>query len=322
MGEVTVAAVQATPVFLDRDATIDLVATRAKEAARQKAKLIVFPETFVPSYPDWVWRAPAWDGASDELMNRLVDQSVKVPGPATEALGKAAKSANAYLSVGVNELGESGTLYNAQLMFGPDGSLLGKHRKLMPTGGERLVWGMGDGSDLEVYETPFGTVGGLICWENFMPLARTAMYDKGVEIWTAPTWDNGENWVATLRHIAREGRVFVIGVAMVLRGSDVPPDTPGRELWGDSDDWCNDGWSTIVDPDGQLLAGPSRGRGGHRLRHDRHRSVAIASLQVRSRRPLLQAGRLPADGQRGTEAHRQWVSPPRLMSPARRYMSQ
>ena len=262
MGEVTVAAVQATPVFLDRDATIELVATRAKEAAKQKAKLIVFPETFIPTYPDWVWRAPAWDGAFDELMSRLVDQSVKVPGPATDALGKAAKAAKAYLSVGVNELSDSGTLYNAQLMFGPDGSLLGKHRKLMPTGGERLVWGMGDGSDLEVYETPFGTVGGLICWENFMPLARTAMYAKGVEIWTAPTWDNGENWVATLRHIAREGRVFVIGVTTLLRGSDVPTDTPGRELWGDADDWCNDGWSAIVDPDGQLLAGPLVGEEG------------------------------------------------------------
>ena len=172
----------------------------------------MFPETFIPTYPDWVWRSPAWDGGFDGLMDRLVDQSVAVPGPATVAIGKAAKAAKAYVSVGVNELGDSGTLYNAQLMFAPDGSLIGKHRKLMPTGGERLVWGMGDGSDLEVYQTPFGRVGGLICWENFMPLARTAMYAKGVEIWTAPTWDNGENWVATLRHIAREGRVFVIGV--------------------------------------------------------------------------------------------------------------
>jgi nitrilase len=256
MAEVTVAAVQATPVFLDRDATIEIVADRAREASTQGAQLVVFPETFVPTYPDWVWRSPAWEGAFDQLMDRLVDQSVTVPSPATETLGKAAKAAKAYLSVGVNERADSGTLYNAQLMFGPDGALLGKHRKLMPTGGERLVWGMGDGSDLEVYETPFGAVGGLICWENLMPLARTAMYAKGVEIWTAPTWDNGENWIATLRHIAREGRVFVIGVTTLLRGSDVPADTPGRELWGDGDDWCNDGWSAIVDPDGQLLAGP------------------------------------------------------------------
>ncbi len=262
MAEVTVAAVQATPVFLDREATTDVVVARTKAAAKEKAKLIVFPETFIPTYPDWVWRAPAWGEAFDALTARLVEQSLDVPGPTTETIGKAAKAAKAYVSVGVNERGDSGTLYNTQLMFGPDGSLIGKHRKLMPTGGERLVWGMGDGSDLEVYPTPFGTVGGLICWENFMPLARTAMYAKGVQIWTAPTWDNGENWVATLRHIAREGRLFVIGVTTLLRGSDVPPDVPGRDLWGGEEDWCNDGWSAIVDPDGQLLAGPLVGEEG------------------------------------------------------------
>jgi nitrilase len=279
MSEVTVAAVQATPAFLDRDATVDVVAALTKEAAKEKAKLIVFPETFVPTYPDWVWRAPAWDGPFDELMERLVDQSVDVPGPATDAIGKAAKAAKAYVSVGVNERGDSGTLYNAQLMFSPTGELIGKHRKLMPTGGERLVWGMGDGSDLEVYVTPFGTVGGLICWENLMPLARTALYAKGVQIWTAPTWDNDENWIATLRHIAREGRVFVIGVGSVLRGSDVPADVPGRDLWGGEDDWANDGWSAIVDPDGQVMAGPLVGEEGilyaqvdtSRLRSERYK---------------------------------------------------
>jgi nitrilase len=279
MSEVTVAAVQATPAFLDRDATVDVVAALTKEAAKEKAKLIVFPETFVPTYPDWVWRAPAWDGPFDELMERLVDQSVDVPGPATDAIGKAAKAAKAYVSVGVNERGDSGTLYNAQLMFSPTGELIGKHRKLMPTGGERLVWGMGDGSDLEVYVTPFGTVGGLICWENLMPLARTALYAKGVQIWTAPTWDNDENWIATLRHIAREGRVFVIGVGTVLRGSDVPADVPGRDLWGGEDDWANDGWSAIVGPDGQVMAGPLVGEEGilyaqvdtSRLRSERYK---------------------------------------------------
>ncbi|HSH32445.1 MAG TPA: nitrilase-related carbon-nitrogen hydrolase, partial [Actinomycetota bacterium] len=134
MTEVTVAAVQATPVFLDRDATVEVVIGRTKDAAKLGAELIVFPETFIPTYPDWVWRSPAWDGGFDGLMDRLVDQSVAVPGPATVAIGKAAKAAKAYVSVGVNELGDSGTLYNAQLMFAPDGSLIGKHRKLMPTG--------------------------------------------------------------------------------------------------------------------------------------------------------------------------------------------
>jgi nitrilase len=259
---VTVAAVQATPVFLDREGTTEVVVERMREAAGAGAGMVVFPETFIPTYPDWVWRAPAWGEPFDALTARLVEQAVEVPGPTTDRIAKAAKETGVYVSVGVNELAPGGTLYNAQLMFGPDGSLLGSHRKLMPTGGERLVWGMGDGSDLQVYPTPFGRVGGLICWENLMPLARTALYGKGVEIWLAPTWDNGENWIANLRHIAREGRVFVVGVTTLLRGSDVPEDAPGRELWGGADDWCNDGWSAIVDPDGQLMAGPLVGEEG------------------------------------------------------------
>jgi nitrilase len=231
MEKVTVAAVQATPEFLDRDATVQKVVRLTKEAAVMGARLIVFPETFIPTYPDWVWRAAAWDGPFEALTARLREQSVEVPSAATDQLGKAAKRAKAYLSVGVNEL-DGSTIYNAQLLFGPDGEIVGKHRKLMPTGGERLVWGVGDGSDLDPVETPFGRVGGLICWENMMPLARTAIYAKGVDIWTAPTWDNDENWIANLRHIAREGRVYVIGACMLLRGSDIPDDIPGRELWG------------------------------------------------------------------------------------------
>ena len=255
MEKTIAAAVQATPVFLDRDATVDKVAVLTKEAASNGARIIVFPETFVPAYPDWVWRAPAWNEPFEALTGRLREQAVVVPSRTTDALGKTAKAAKAYLSIGVNEL-DGGTIYNTQLTFDPAGRLASTHRKLMPTGGERLVWGMGDGSDLEVLDTPFGRVGGLICWENFMPLARYAMYAKGVDIWTAPTWDNGDNWVATLRHIAREGRVYVIGVTTLLRGSDIPEDVPGRDLWGGEDDWANDGYSAIVDPDGALLAGP------------------------------------------------------------------
>jgi nitrilase len=258
---ITVAAVQATPVFLNRDATEDRCVALVKEAATAGARLMVFPETFVPTYPDWVWRVAAWDTPAQELFGRLRDQAVEVPGKSTQALGAAAKRARSYVSVGVNEL-DGSTLFNTQLMFAPDGSLIGRHRKLMPTGGERLVWGMGDGSTLEVYDTPYGRIGGLICWENYMPLARYAMYAKGVDIWTAPTWDNGDNWVATLRHIAREGRVYVIGVATLLRGSDVPQDVPGRDLWGGEEDWSNDGHSAIVDPDGALLAGPLVGEEG------------------------------------------------------------
>src|SRR5919198_1226238 len=137
--------------------------------------------------------APAWEGPSGELFALLLDNAVEIPGPATEALGKAAKRARAWVSIGVNEReAGGGTLYNTQLMLSPDGDIAGKHRKLMPTGGERLVWGMGDGFTLEVYDTPYGRVGGLICWENYMPLARAAMYSKGIDVWLAPTWAQGD----------------------------------------------------------------------------------------------------------------------------------
>ncbi len=258
MEKVKAAAVQATPVFLDRDATVAKACVLIEEAGTNGAGLVVFPETFIPTYPDWVWRAPVWDGPSPALFGRLLENAVEVPGPATEALGKAARKAKAYVSMGVNEREPNGsTIYNTQVYLGPDGKIIGKHRKLMPTGGERLVWGMGDGSTLQVFETPFGRVGGLTCWENYMPLARFAMYAKGIDIWVAPTWDQGDVWVSTLRHIAKEGLVYVIGVAPLLRGSDVPDDVPGRgELWGGSDDWMNRGYSCIVAPGGEVLAGP------------------------------------------------------------------
>jgi nitrilase len=251
MGTV-VAAVQATPVFLDREATIDKAAGLAKQAATNGAQLVVFPETFVPTYPDWVWRAPAWSDRA--LVRRLYDQSVVVGSPATDRLAAIARECGVYLAMGVNER-DGGTLYNTLLYFAPDGSLAGRHRKLMPTGGERTVWGSGDGSTLDVVHTPFGVVGGLLCWENYMPLARAAMYARGVEIYLAPTWDNSDAWGATLRHVAREGRVYVLGVAPLLRGSDVPEALRGT-LYGGADDWMSRGHSAIVAPNGELLAGP------------------------------------------------------------------
>jgi nitrilase len=181
-----IAAVQATPVFLDRDATTDKACTLIKEAGANGAALVVFPETFIPAYPDWVWRVPAWgDG---RFTRRLCDEAVTIPGPVTDRLGEAARQSHAYVAVGVNEL-DGSTLYNTLLYLAPDGSVVGRHRKLMPTGGERTIWGYGDGSTLDVVSTPFGIVGGLICWENYMPLARAAMYARGVDIYLAPTWD-------------------------------------------------------------------------------------------------------------------------------------
>jgi nitrilase len=258
---VTVAAVQATPVFLDRDATVDRLITHIADAAAAGAQLVVFPEAVVPGYPDWVWRRPAWSDA--EWYRRLHDQAVDIPGPVTERLGEAAREFHVWLAVGVTERTRSGTLYNSLVYVDPCGEVAGVHRKLVPTGGERTVWGNGDGSTLTVLDTPLGRVGGLICWENLMPLARAALYQQGIDIYIAPTWDNSDSWISTLRHIAREGRVFVVGTNSCLRGSDVPRTLPGAdEIYGGDDDWMSRGNTVIVGPDGTVLAGPLVGECG------------------------------------------------------------
>jgi nitrilase len=260
-GEVTVAAVQAAPVFLDREATLDVLVRHVEAAAAEGAQLIVFPEAILPGYPDWVWRQPAW--SDGEWYERLFDQAVDIPGPATDRLGDAAQAAGAWVVVGVNERVRSGTLYNTLLYLDPGGRIAGAHRKLMPTGGERTVWGQGDGSTLTVVETDFGRVGGLTCWENLMPLARAAIYQQGVDIYLAPTWDNSDAWLSSLRHIAREGRVFVIGTNTCLRGSDIPRSLPGAaELYGADGDWLSRGNTAIVGPDGAVIAGPRVGSVG------------------------------------------------------------
>ena len=249
---VTIAAIQAAPVFLDRAATTDKACALIKEAGAAGASLAVFPETFIPTYPDWVWRLPAWEDG--RFVTRLRAESVAVPSETTTRLGEAAAEAGMYVAMGVNEI-DGGSLYNTLLYFAPTGELVGRHRKLMPTGGERTVWGMGDGSTLDVVQTPFGVVGGLICWENYMPLARAAMYAKGVEIYLAPTWDNDDSWIATLRHIAKEGGCYVVGVAPLLRGNDVPEELRGT-TYTDGDDWMSRGFATIVAPGGDIVAGP------------------------------------------------------------------
>lgn len=261
-GTVTVAAVQSTPAFLDRDATVARLVASINEAAASGADLIVFPEAIVPGYPDWVWRTPAWtDG---DWYRRLWDEAVDIPGPVTEVLGAAASGAGAWLVVGVNERTRSGTLYNSLLYLAPDGGVAGVHRKLMPTGGERTVWGCGDGSTLTVVDMGFARVGGLTCWENLMPLARASMYAQGIDILVAPTWDNSDAWPCTLRHIAREGRVFVVGTNTCLHGRDIPRSLPGAgELYpADDDDWLSRGNTMIVAPDGAVIAGPLTGRPG------------------------------------------------------------
>jgi nitrilase len=248
-----VAAVAATPVFLDREATTDRTCELIAKAAGDGAELILFPESFIPAYPDWVWRLPAWRDTA--LLDRLIAAAVTVPGPTVDRLGAAAREAGAYVAVGITEL-DGGTLYNSLITLGPDGTLAGHRRKLMPTGGERTVWGFGDGSTLDVVRTPFGVVGGLICWENYMPLARAAMYARGIDILLAPTWDNDEVWPLTLRHIAKEGRVYVIGTSPVLRGCDVPAELRGEIYRDSAEDWMSRGNAMIVAPGGKVLAGP------------------------------------------------------------------
>ena len=259
---IRVAAVQAAPVYLDRDATVDRVVGLIGEAAAHGAQLIVFGEAFIPGYPDWAWRTNPWsDGAWFE---RLREQAVVVPSDATDRLREAARAAGAVVAVGIDERDPHGsTLYNSILYLGDDGEVLGTHRKLMPTGGERLVWGFGDGSDLEVHDTRFARIGGLICWENYMPLARAALYGQGLDVYLAPTWDNSDTWIPTLRHIAKEGRVYGIGVTPCQRGSDVRDAFEGLDaLYGGDDDWLSRGNTAIVGPDGDVLAGPLVGETG------------------------------------------------------------
>jgi len=257
-----IAAVQACPVYLDRERTLDKACALINETSRGGAQLAVFPEAFVPGYPIWVWFIPAARTKDlGDAYARLHENAITIPGPATARLCDAARAAGVAVAIGVNERNAEAshsTLYNTLLYIGPDGTILGKHRKLVPTAGERLVWGRGDGSDLEVYQLPFARVGGLICWENYMPLARYALSAWGEQIHLAPTWDRGEPWTSTMRHIAKEGRCFVVGCGQPVRRADIPDDLPFKAKYlGELKEWINQGGSVIVDPDGRIVAGPA-----------------------------------------------------------------
>jgi nitrilase len=256
-----VAAVQATPVFLDRAATIDKAIGLIGIAADAGARLIVFPEAFVPGYPLWSWfLKPSQFDEIEATYSEYLDQSVTVPGPETSALGKAAKEAGVYLAIGVSERNvesSGGSLFNSIVFIGPSGEVVGKRRKLVATAAERLVWGHGDGSTVAVVDTPLAKLGGLICWENYMPLARYAMYSGGAELILSPTWDQSEVWQATMRHVAKEGRAYVVGCASLMRLSDVPERLAFRKFLPDGE-WINTGGTVIMDPEGNVMAGPLR----------------------------------------------------------------
>ena len=262
MSTFKIATVQSAPVFMDREATVDKTCELIAEAAQDDdVRLVVFPEAFIPTYPDWVWRIPAGKHQMlADLYGELLEQSVTIPSPATERLCQAAKKAGVHVAVGLNERNteaSNATLYNTLLYIDAEGNLLGKHRKLVPTAPERMVWAQGDGSTLEVYETSFGKLSGLICWENYMPLARYALYAWGVQLYLAPTWDRGEPWLSTLRHIAKEGRVYVVGCSIALRKEDIPDRLEFKaKYYAEVGEWINKGDSVIVGPDGEIIAGP------------------------------------------------------------------
>jgi nitrilase len=257
---VTVACVQAEPVVLDRERTLERLARLTAEAAEAGAGLVVFPEAFVPAYPSSVWakELAGWSNPQAKAAFALLArESVEIPGPAADRLGEVAREHGVWLVTGVTEVDPErpGTLYNSLLFHDPEGRLALHHRKLVPTNHERLVWGPGDGRGLRAIETGLGRLGGLICWENYMPLARFSLYESGVEIYVASTADDSDAWQATLVHIARESRAFVVAPSHFQRASAYPEDFPLRdELEGI--DVIGRGGSAILGPDGSYLAGP------------------------------------------------------------------
>jgi nitrilase len=263
---VTAACVQVEPAIMDRAGTIDRVAERTAEAAGAGAGLVVFPETFVPAYPSSAWAKAlaGWaEPGAKEAFALLHRESLEVPGPDADRLAGIAREHGVWLVVGVNELDPErpGTLYNSLLYWSPQGELALHHRKLVPTNHERLIWGPGDGGGLRAVETGFGRVGGLICWENYMPLARFALYESGVEIYVASTADDGDAWQATLVPIARESRAFVVAPSHFQRAAAYPDDFPLRRLL-EGRDVIGRGGSAILAPDGAYLAGPLYGEEG------------------------------------------------------------
>jgi nitrilase len=259
-GPLVVACVQAEPVVLDLEASIEKLAVLTAEAAGNGASMVVFPEAFLPAYPSSAW-AKALAGWADPRAKAafalLARESVAVPGPGESRISEVAREHGVLVATGVTEtdVETNGTLYNTLLVHDEHGSLVLKHRKLVPTNHERLVWGQGDGTGLRAVETSAGRIGGLICWENYMPLARFALYESGIEIYLAPTADDGESWQHTLVHIARESRSFVVSPAHFQRASSYPPEFPlADELQGE--DVIGRGGSAILGPDGAYLAGP------------------------------------------------------------------
>ncbi len=258
---VILAAAQIAPEVLDLDASVRKVCSAIQEAAENGASLIVFPEACLPGYPFWVWFVPAGQTrVLRDLYHSLVENSVDLESDAVRRICHAARHANVSVVLGINERNSEAsrtTLFNSLLFISSTGRIVGKHRKLVPTVGERMVHGRGDGSSLHAYDfESVGRVAGLICWENYMPLARYTLYADGVQILVAPTWDRGEPWLSTLRHIAKEGRIFVIGCCSAIKRDQMGELATKLSEFLPASDWINPGGSAIVDPDGRYVAEP------------------------------------------------------------------
>lgn len=255
-----VAVAQFAPVFLDRDASLEKACELIKDAGERGARLIVFPEAFVAGYPDWVWVLPAGQKQQyQQLYSELAANAISIPDQATEQIGKAAKEAGVYVAIGVNERNSessNASLFNTLLFIDDQGVILGRHRKLVPTGGERLIWAQGHQNSFSAYDTPLGRLGGLICWENYMPLARFALYQQGVQIYVAATWDSSETWLSSMRHIAKEAGAFVVGCCSAVHIDQIPGRCEFKRLYPEGKEWINPGNSCVVNPNGQFVAGP------------------------------------------------------------------
>lgn len=257
-----VAVVQAAPVLFDKKSAMDQIISKSKEAAAQGANLIVFPEVFLSGYPRGLYfgtRVGSREASGRQDWQRYWSSAIEVPGEETDLLGELAEELGVYLIIGVVERDREysgGTLYNSILYIGPDGNVQGKHRKLVPTGSERLLWGQGDGSTLTVIDTPYGRIGGLICWENYMPLARTALYAQGIDIFITPTADARDTWQSTLRHIACEGRCFVVSSNQYATKASYPADLACYDDIRDAPDVLSRGGSAIVGPLGDYIVEP------------------------------------------------------------------
>ena len=258
---IKVAITQKPPVLLDLDASIQLALETIEEVAAEGAQLVVFPEAFLPGYPTWIWRLkPGGDmPLGNEIHSALRNSSVDIDNGGLDEICEAAAKHSIVIVMGLNEVDStySGTtLFNTAVIVDADGSILNRHRKIMPTNPERMVWGFGDGSSLRVVDTAVGRIGCLICWENYMPLARYSLYTQNLDIYVAPTWDSGDTWLGSMNHIAREGGCWVLSSATAMQGSDIPTSFPHRDKLFQDDEWINPGDAVVVKPFGGVVAGP------------------------------------------------------------------